>query len=414
MARISKPLSDLQIKQAKPQDQNYTLSDGQGLQLLIRTSGTKSWQFKYYKPYSKSRTNIGLGTYPEVTLSEARRIRDNYRSLLAKDIDPKDQRDEHNRQQKLAHSNTLKAITGEWIKVKQSQVSKDHAADIFRSFELHLFPSLGKYPLHKIKAPIAIETLKPIQAKGQLDLVKRLAQRLNEVMNYAVNSGIIEHNPLTGITNAFQAAQKTHYSTLKPEELPELIDAIHKANINHMTRLLILWQLHTMVRPGEAAGTRWDEIDFKEKLWKIPAERMKKKKDHTVPLSNQSMELLLELKEKTGTKQYVFHSVRTKTGYLSESTANVALKRMGFHGRLVAHGMRALASTTLNEQGFDPDIIEAALAHVDKNDVRAAYNRAEYIERRKLMMTWWSEHIESAKTGSISLNKNKTLMAINL
>lgn len=402
MARISKPLSDLQIKQAKPQGQNYTLADGQGLQLLIRTSGTKSWQFKYYKPYSKSRTNIGLGSYPEVTLSEARRIRDDYRSLLAKDIDPKDQRDEHNRQQKLAHSNTLKAITEEWIKVKQSQVSKDHAADIFRSFELHLFPALGKYPLHKIKAPIAIDTLKPIQAKGQLDLVKRLAQRLNEVMNYAVNSGIIEHNPLTGITNAFQAAQKSHYATLKPEELPELIDAIHKANINHMTRLLILWQLHTMVRPGEAAGTRWDEIDFKEKLWKIPAARMKKKKDHTVPLSNQAMELLIELKEKTGTKQYVFHSVRTKTGFLNESTANVALKRMGFHGRLVAHGLRALASTTLNEQGFDPDVIEAALAHVDKNDVRAAYNRAEYIERRRPMMQWWSNRIENPQNQQTS------------
>lgn len=402
MARISKPLSDLQIKQAKPQGQNYTLADGQGLQLLIRTSGTKSWQFKYYKPYSKSRTNIGLGSYPEVTLSEARRIRDDYRSLIAKDIDPKDQRDEHNRQQKLAHSNTLKAITEEWIKVKQSQVSKDHAADIFRSFELHLFPALGKYPLHKIKAPIAIDTLKPIQAKGQLDLVKRLAQRLNEVMNYAVNSGIIEHNPLTGITNAFQAAQKSHYATLKPEELPELIDAIHKANINHMTRLLILWQLHTMVRPGEAAGTRWDEIDFKEKLWKIPAARMKKKKDHTVPLSNQAMELLIELKEKTGTKQYVFHSVRTKTGFLNESTANVALKRMGFNGRLVAHGLRALASTTLNEQGFDPDVIEAALAHVDKNDVRAAYNRAEYIERRRPMMQWWSNRIENPQNQQTS------------
>ncbi|MFT5591659.1 MAG: integrase [Oceanicoccus sp.] len=414
MARISKPLSDLQIKQAKPQGQNYTIADGQGLQLLIRTSGTKSWQFKYYKPYSKSRTNIGLGSYPEVTLSEARRIRDDYRSLLAKDIDPKDQRDEHNRQQKLAHGNTLKAITEEWIKVKQSQVSKDHAADIFRSFELHLFPSLGNYPLHKIKAPIAIETLKPIQAKGQLDLVKRLAQRLNEVMNYAVNSGIIEHNPLTGITNAFQAAKKTHFATLKPEELPELMKALREANIAHMTRLLIQWQLHTMVRPGEAAGTQWEEIDFEEKLWKIPAERMKKKKNHTVPLSDLAIELLTELHEKTGNKKHVFHSVRTKTGHLNESTANVALKRMGFRGRLVAHGMRSIASTTLNDQGFDPDVIESALAHVEKNEVRAAYNRAEYIERRKVMMTWWSEHIEQAKTGSFNLNKNQTLSAVKL
>jgi integrase len=399
MARQIKPLSDLQIKQSKPQSKDYTLSDGQGLNLLIRISGTKSWQFKYYKPYSKSRTNIGLGSYPEVTLSDARRIREDYRSLLAKNIDPKEQRDENTRQQTLAHGNTLKAITEEWIKVKESQVSNEHAADIFRSFELHIFPSLGKHPLHKIKAPIAIDALKPIQAKGHLDLVKRLAQRLNEVMNYAVNSGIIEHNPLSGITNAFQAAQKSHYATLKPEELPELMKTIREANIAHMTRLLIQWQLHTMTRPSEAAGTQWQEIDLENKLWVIPAKRMKMKKDHTIPLSEEALELLAELNEKTGTKQHVFHSVRTKTGYLNESTANVALKRMGFHGRLVAHGLRALASTTLNEQGFDPDVIEAALSHVDKNEVRAAYNRAEYIERRKVMMTWWSTHIEEAKTG---------------
>lgn len=410
MAKRIKPLSDLQIKQSKPKDSNYTIADGDGLHLLIRTSGTKSWQFKYYKPFSKSRTNIGLGSYPEVTLSDARRIREDYRSLLAKEIDPKEQRDEHNRQQKLAHGNTLKAITKEWIKVKESQVSKDHAADIFRSFELHLFPALGKRPLHKIKAPLAIDTLKPIQAKGHLDLVKRLAQRLNEVMYYAVNSGIIEHNPLSGITNAFQAAQKSNYATLKPEELPELMKAVREANIAHMTRLLIQWQLHTMVRPSEAAGTQWQEINFEEKLWKIPAERMKKKKPHTVPLSDLAIELLTELKEKTGNKQHVFHSVRTKTGYLNESTANVALKRMGFKNRLVAHGMRALASTTLNEQGFDPDVIESALAHVDKNEVRAAYNRAEYIERRKVLMTWWSEHIEKAKSGSSKSNGRLTLI----
>jgi len=406
MAKQIKPLSDLQIKQSKPQPKDYTLSDGQGLNLLIRISGTKSWQFKYYKPYSKSRTNIGLGSYPEVTLSDARRIREDYRSLLAKNIDPKEQRDENTRQQTLAHGNTLKAITEEWIKVKESQVSNEHAADIFRSFELHIFPSLGKHPLHKIKAPIAIEALKPIQAKGHLDLVKRLAQRLNEVMNYAVNSGIIEHNPLSGITNAFQAAKKSHYPTLKPEELPELMKSIREANIVHMTRLLILWQLHTMVRPAEAAGTEWSEIDFKEKLWIIPAARMKKKiNDHIIPLSDSSIELLLELKEKTGAKKHVFDSVRTKSGHLNESTVNVALKRMGYHGRLVAHGLRSLASTTLNDQGFDPDVIEASLSHKDKDQVRAAYNRAQYIERRKVMMALWSKHIEQAKTGSQEIGR---------
>lgn len=397
MARITTPLTDKQIKQAKPKDKEYNLSDGRGLQLRIKPNGTKLWLFNYLRPYTKKRTNLGLGTYPEVSLANAREMREDARTLLAKNIDPIEHRDTNIHQQKAAHENTLKFVTDNWLEVKKSQVSEDHANDIYRSFELHIFPKLGSYPLHKLKAALVIDAYQPLHKNGNHDLVKRLCQRINEVMNYAVNTGLCDNNPLAGITKAFKAPSKTHYPTIKPEELPEFLQSIKEANIQPLTRALILWQLHTMVRPSEAAGTRWDEIDFKEKLWRIPAERMKKKRAHTIPLSNCAIEILEELKPLTGHHDHVFHSARTKSKHLNESTVNTVLKRHGYKDKLVAHGMRALASTTLNEAGFDYDVIEAALAHSDQNEVRAAYNRAEYIERRRVMMEWWSAQIVDTK-----------------
>jgi len=201
--------------------------------------------------------------------------------------------------------------------------------------------------------------------------------------------------------------------TLRPEELPELIQTLHTANIRTVTRYLILWQLHTMVRPKEAAEACWDEIDLDKELWIIPAAKMKMKRDHIVPLTVQTMALLDLLKPISFHHQYLFPSDRNPRMSLNSQTANVALKRMGFKGRLVSHGLRALASTTLNEQGFDPEIIESSLAHVDSNSVRAAYNRAEYLERRKTMMQWWSDHIEKAAEGNLSITGIKHLKVVN-
>ena len=244
--------------------------------------------------------------------------------------------------------------------------------------------------------------------------MKRLCQRLNEIMLYAVNTGLIAANPLTGISKAFQAPIKQHLPTLTPEQLPTLMAALSIASIKITTRCLIEWQLHTMVRPSEAAGARWDEIDFENALWQIPAERMKKKKPHTVPLSQQSLELLDVMKPISSRSDYIFPSDRNIKTHTNSQTANTALKRMGFDKQLIAHGLRALASTTLNEQGFDADIIEAALAHVGDNEVRNAYNRSEYIQRRIPMMDWWSEHIEKAATGNMSITGKKTLKIANL
>ena len=193
--------------------------------------------------------------------------------------------------------------------------------------------------------------------------------------------------------DAFQQPEKKHLPSIDPDQLPELVSRIHLASLRTTTRLLLLWQLHTMVRPSEAAGTEWDEINRENCIWTIPAERMKKKKQHTVPLTKEMLEILDAMQDISGHRIHVFPSEINPRKATNPQTANMALKRMGYEGLLVAHGLRSLASTTLNEQGFASDIIESALAHSDKNEVRAAYNRAQYLDQRKEMMTWWSNHI---------------------
>lgn len=412
MPRTTKPLTNTEVKQAKPREKVYTLSDGGGLQLRVKPNGSKLWLLDYKTPYTRKRTCISFGSYPELSIADARKEREAARELLLKKIDPKEHRDEKKRLSELAHSNTLEHIALQWLNVKKTTVSEDHAARSWRSLELYIFPALGKIPIHKITAVKTIDIIRPIAAKGSLETVKRLCQRLNEVMVYAVNAGILKTNPLSGISKAFQAPVKQHLPTLKPEQLPTLMKTLCVASIKITTRCLIEWQLHTMVRPSEAAGTRWDEIDFENSLWIIPAERMKQKKSHSVPLTSQSLNLLELMKPISSRSQFIFPSDRNLTKHTNTQTANNSLKRMGFENQLVAHGLRSLASTILNEEGFDPDIIEAALAHTGKNEVRNAYNRAIYLERRTTMMQWWSDQIEKAATGNMSLSGKKGLKVV--
>jgi len=189
MARTTKPLTNTEVKQAKPKDKVYSLSDGGGLQLRVKPNGSRLWLFDYYRPYTKKRTSLSFGSFPAVSIAEARAKRQQAKSLLAKDIDPKEHREETERSIEAAHSNTLEHVAAQWLEIKKTKVSKDHAEDSWRSLELHIFPSLGKLPIHKVSAPKAIDTLNPIAAKGSLETVKRLSQRLNEIMVYAVNIG---------------------------------------------------------------------------------------------------------------------------------------------------------------------------------------------------------------------------------
>lgn len=412
MAKTTTRLTDKEIKAAKPQEKEYNLFDGDGLRLRVKPNGSKHWILNYYRPNSRKRANLSLGKYPDLPLAKARKATMEAKELLAEGIDPQEQRKQEQQEHKAIHQHTFFNVANEWFEIKKGDVTADYAVDIWRSLELHIFARLGEIPVREITAPQVIELLKPIEAKGSLETVKRLAQRLNEIMNFATNCGLIHANPLTGIKAAFKKPKKENMAALTPTELPELMSAIANASIKRTTRCLIEWQLHTMTRPSEASGARWDEIDLDEKVWVIPAERMKKRREHRIPLTEQALELLEVMRPISGNRVYVFPSDRDPKKPCNSQTANMALKRMGFAGRLVSHGLRSLASTTLNEQGFEADLIEAALAHVDDNQVRSAYNRTDYLERRRPMMYWWSGYIEEAAKGSLSITGNKQLKII--
>lgn len=414
MARKTAPLTNTQVNHAKPKEKEYNLSDGEGLMLRIKPNGSKLWLFNYTRPYSKKRANLSFGAFPAISLAAARKLKNEARELLAHSVDPQHHKREKEAEMLLKETSILETVARQWFDLKKTKITAGYADDIIHSLENHVFPKLGNYPISKITAPIAIDCLNALANTNRLEMVKRISQRLNDIMTYATNTGMIDNNPLSGIRHAFGNPIVQHNPTLKPHELPELIEVISRANIRLLTRFLLEWQLYTMTRPSEAAGARWGEIDTQKQLWIIPPERMKKRREHVIPLTSHALELLNQVRKISNNSEFVFPSYIDPKRCANSSTANVALKRMGFKGRLTAHGMRALASTILNEQGFDPDVIEAALAHSDKDKIRGVYNRASYVERRRKMMEWWSSVIEDAKDSrNIFPNNTRGLKAVN-
>ncbi|MEZ2591341.1 integrase domain-containing protein [Pantoea agglomerans] len=405
MARMTRPLTNNEILKAKPQDKDFTLHDGDGLFLLIKTSGKKLWRFRYQRPNSSSRTNLSLGSYPALTLAIARQMRDQYLSMLAQGIDPQKQQEEVSEQRQIELDSIFSIVAGRWFLIKSKSVTEDYAKDIWRSLEKDIFPTIGEIPVQALKARTIVEALEPIKARGALETVRRLVQRINEIMIYAVNTGLIDANPASGVGMAFEKPKKQNMPTLRPEELPKLMRSLVMSNLSVPTRCLIEWQLLTLVRPSEASGTCWAEIDFDAKLWKIPAERMKAKREHIVPLSSQALDILEIMKPVSAHRDHVFPSRNDPKRPMNSQTANAALKRIGYGGKLVAHGLRSIASTTLNDANFNSDVIEAALAHIDKNEVRRAYNRSTFIVQRKELMNWWGMRISLSYTNYIEGDK---------
>lgn len=331
---------------------------------------------------------------PPLSLADARRLRADYLSLLANGIDPQIQAEIAEEQQQIALDSIFSTVAANWFQLKSKSVTPDYAKDIWRSLEKDVFPAIGELPVQQIKARMLVEALEPIKARGALETVRRLVQRINEIMIYAVNTGLIDANPASGIGMAFEKPKKQNMPTLRPEELPKLMHSLTMSNLSIPTRCLIEWQLLTLVRPSEAAGTRWAEIDLNTKLWTIPAERMKSKREHIVPLSPQALVILEVMEPISAHREHVFPSRNNPKKAMNSQTANAALKRIGYGGRLVAHGLRAIASTAMNEANFNPDVIEAALAHADKNEVRRAYNRSTYLAQRKDLINWWGSFVK--------------------
>ncbi|CQR76567.1 integrase domain-containing protein [Enterobacter hormaechei] len=395
MARTTRPLTNTEVLRAKALEKDLTLHDGDGLFLIVKTSGKKLWRFRYQRPATKQRTMMGLGAFPALSLADARRLRADYLALLANGIDPQIQAEAAEEEQQIALDSIFSTVAANWFQLKSKRVTPDYAKDIWRSLEKDVFPTIGGMPIQQIKARTLVEALEPIKARGALETVRRLVQRINEIMIYAVNTGLIDTNPASGIGMAFERPKKQNMPTLRPDELPNLMRSLIMSNLSVSTRCLIEWQLLTLVRPSEASGTRWEEIDFDEKLWTIPAERMKAKRIHIVPLSPQALTILHTMKPISSHREHVFSSRIDSKKPMNSQTANAALKRIGFSGKLVAHGLRSIASTAMNEAGFNPDVIEAALAHSDKNEVRRAYNRSTYLNQRHELMVWWGNQVFS-------------------
>lgn len=399
MARTTRPLTNTEVSRAKATDKDLTLHDGDGLFLMVKTSGKKLWRFRYQRPSTKQRTMMGLGSFPSLSLAEARNMRAQYLSLLARGIDPQTQAEQAAEQQQIAIESIFSNVATNWFAMKRNSVTPDYAKDIWRSLEKDILPTIGEIPVQEIKARTLVEALEPIKARGALETVRRLVQRINEIMIYAVNTGLIDANPASGIGMAFEKPKKQNMPTLRPEELPKLMRSLVMSNLSVPTRCLIEWQLLTLVRPSEASGARWIEVDLDAKLWTIPAERMKAKREHIVPLSSQALDILYIMKPISANREYIFPSRNDPKQPMNSQTANAALKRIGYGGKLVAHGLRSIASTAMNEAGFNPDAIETSLAHIDKNEIRRAYNRSIYLDQRVMLMNWWGNIVKSDING---------------
>lgn len=400
MPKVATKLTDTEIRKAKPTEKEFTLWDGDGLFLRIKPSGKKIWHLGYTVPLTKKRAKMSLGFYPYLTLAQARALRDEYLSLLAQGIDPQSHNEQKAQALKDATEHTFQTVAKKWLdeKIKTSGISQDHAKDIWRSLERNIFPTLGDIPIKEIRPKMLKQHLDPIEQRGVLETLRRIISRLNEIFRYAATEELIEFNPADNLTQRFSKPKKQNMPALAPSELPRFIVALANASIRLETRLLIEWQLLTWIRPGEAVRARWTDIDEENRFWNIPAEFMKMKRPHKVPLSKEAMRILESMKPISGHREWVFPSIKAPLSHMHEQTANAAIIRMGFGGELVAHGMRSIARTAAEEAGkFRIEVLEAALAHSKKDEIIAAYNRAEYLAERIELMQWWSDYVQSQK-----------------
>lgn len=398
----TKPLTNTEVRNAKTTSKDLSLFDGDGLILFVRPSGSKAWRFRYNKPITGKRQTMTIGTYPEISLVEARQHREDARALLAKGIDPQEYKREIMTEAREAKSNTLERVAADWLAVKLSQsLSKSTVTQINRMLTVYLLPAMGAVPITMVTPRRVIEAMEPLKVAGRLETIHRAVQRLREIMDYAANAGYIAANPISRISTAFSQPERTNSPTIRPEELPKLLQTVAVSRLELPTRLLIEWQLLTMTRPHEASGAEWREIDAEAKLWVIPAERMKMKREHVIPLCQQALDVIQAMKAVSGDRVHVFPSFKNPQNSMNSQTVNAALKRMGYKGELVSHGLRSIASTALNEEGFDPDVIEAALAHRGKDAIRNAYNRSVYLEQRRVMMEFWGNYVEQAASGQV-------------
>ncbi|MDH5368566.1 MAG: tyrosine-type recombinase/integrase [Gammaproteobacteria bacterium] len=390
----SEKLSALAVKQAKPKDKPYKLSDGKGLNLEVRPNGSKYWRLSYR--YQQKQKTLALGVFPVVSLADARELTLQAKKLLQKNLDPS----VHKRRQKIETSeHTFKLIAEQWHKKESGRWSKDHSDNVWRSLKVDAFPHIGDMPIKDIRTPDVLSIIRHIESRGALDVASRVKQRTRSVLRYAIQIGILEFNVADALDGVIQTRKPKHRKALKLDELSPFLNALDTYPGYTLTGYALKLIVHTFVRPGELRSAEWKDIDMEKAIWRIPAEKMKMKEEHIVPLSSQALSVLKSIKELTSKFDLVFPGSHDSKKMMSENTLTYAIrKRLGFDA--TAHGFRTTASTTLNEAGFRVDVIERQLAHGDRNKIRAAYNRSQYLDERVDMMQWYSNYLDGTKTGA--------------
>ena len=406
-------LTDTRIRNAKPKAQAYKLSDGGGMYLLVTPDGGRYWRMDYR--FAGKRRTLALGVYPVMTLSAARAGRDEARRSIAQDIDPGVAKKARKRAAKVASENTFEAIAREWIANRRNKLASRYSALLISRLEADIFPQIGSRPIADVDAPELLEALRKVETRGAIETALRLRQVCGQVFRYAIATGRAKHDPSADLRGALKSPGRPRgHKAMSLNDVPAFLNAVAAYDGDPRTCLALRLVVLTFVRTTELRAAQWSEfegLDGDEPLWRIPAERMKMKHEHIVPLAPQAVAVLRKLRELPGSggSPFLFPSP-SRDGYMSNNTMLFALYRMGYHGRATVHGFRALASTALNEMGFRPDVIERQLAHQEQNAVRAAYNRAEYLNERRAMMCHWADHLDAMAGGNVVTFKSKAII----
>jgi len=391
-------LTDVAIKNAKPGSKPLRLSAGKGLVLLVLPNGTRSWRFRYR--FNGKANMMSLGSYPDLSLAKAIEKRDDLRKMIVAGIDPSQAK----KAQKASDSgaDSFETIAREWFEKFSPIWSPSHGERIIRRLERDIFPWIGKRPVNEIKAPELLSVLRRIESRGAVETAHRASQNCGQVFRYAIATGRAERDPSGDLKGAIPPTKTKHHASITdPLEIGKLLRAIDGYSGGLIVRCALRIAPMVFVRPGELRQAEWSEIDFDKAEWVIPGIRMKMKEKHIVPLSRQALEILRELHPLTEESRYIFPSPRTFDRPMSDNAILAALRSMGYTGDMMTgHGFRSMASTLLNEQGWNRDAIERQLAHAERDEIRAAYNYAQHLPERKKMMQAWADYLDSLRKGA--------------
>jgi len=388
-------LTTKQIGNAKPTKKPYRLFDGLGLYVEIAPNGGKYWRLKYL--FLGKEKRLAFGKYPEVSLLEAREKRDAARKLLADNVDPGVAKAERKNAALIKAATTFELVTREWHQNHKERWTTIYARDILHRLEMDIFPQLGRLPISDIKPIQLLGALRRIEDRGAPEMARRALQYCGQVFRYAVITERAGRDITSDLKGALKPFKKGHYATIDTDDLPEFLQAFERneARLYAHTQQAIKLLMLTFVRTGELIGARWDEFNFNTKEWIIPAERMKMKRPHIVPLARQTIELLKARKEQTGKWEWVFSNVAHPTRHMSNNTILGAIRRLGYKGRMTGHGFRALAMSTIKEKlGYRHEVVDRQLAHAPANKVDAAYDRAKFLDERRKMMQEWADYLD--------------------